>query len=103
MRISIADDALGEVGDELGALLRKIAPSTVVTKIVGPEVSAAPEVIAVSEDEFVVSPTHDDDDEAYHTGLRARLSELFSSLCDVALADAHVILRQESARRAEVN
>lgn len=98
LRVAIADDALGEAGDELGALLRKIAPSTV-TKIVTPAGVPA-EAIEVSE-EFLVGPTHADDDEAYHTGLRQRLAELINSLCDVSLADALDIARQESARRSE--
>jgi hypothetical protein len=101
LRIAIADDAIGEAGDELGALLRKLAPSTVTRVVPAAAVTPAPsESIEVVED-FVVGTTHDDNDETYHEGLRQSLSELFSSLCDAGLDDALAIARQERARRAE--
>jgi hypothetical protein len=40
-------------------------------------------------------------DDEYHAGLRAKLSELFGSLCDAALDDALVIARDERARRMD--
>lgn len=98
LRIAIADDALAEAGDELGSLLRKLAP---VTRAIA--AASALQDAEIADDEIVVGSEHDGDDEAYHAGLRDRLSELFSSLCDTGLADALDIVRQERARRAEVN
>jgi hypothetical protein len=89
LRIAVADDAISEVGDELGALIKKIAPSTRTA------------VIADPEPDFVVSRQHADDDVAYHATLREHLADLFSSLCDTALADALEIAREERSRRAE--
>lgn len=91
LRIAVADDALAELGDELGVLIRKIAPSTR-TAIVAPPVA--------DPDDFIVSPTHANDDR-YHETLREHLTELFSSFCDRSLADALEIAREERARRAE--
>ncbi len=88
LRVAVADDAVAEVGDELGALIRKVAPSA--------------QTIAVDpEPEFVVSRLHADDDDDYHASLREHLAALFGSLCDAALADALEIAREERARRAE--
>jgi hypothetical protein len=102
LRIAVADDALAEASDELGALIRKIAPSTRAAIVVPPpEVIAAPEAIAAVESEFVISRKHDGDDVTYHEHLRTHLTELISSLCDTALSDALAIAREESARRAE--
>lgn len=106
VRISIADDAIAEAGDELGALVRKVAPCTAAHGVVAPEpiVTAKGAIAVVSSlppSEFVVSPEHTNDDESYHASLRVRLSELVGSLCDASLADALEIVRQESARRAE--
>ncbi len=95
MRIAVADDALAEVGDELGALVKKMAPGTRTTVV---ETSPPDEVLA---DDFVVSPQHEDADAAYHAKLRDHLGALFSSLCDASLADALEIAREERARRAE--
>lgn len=94
LRIAVADDALAELGDELGALIKKIAPSTR-TVIVEPPVPVP------GPNDFLVSPTHADDDESYHETLRGHLTELFSSFCDRSLADALEIAREERARRAE--
>jgi hypothetical protein len=94
IRIAVADDALAEVGDELGALVKKIAPSTRTTTIAATPSEPDP-------DDFVVSRMHADDDDAYHATLREHLAELISSLCDTALADTLKIAREESARRAE--
>ena len=90
LRIAVADDALAEVGDELGALIKRIAPSTRTT-IVEP----------ISESDFVVSQAHNEHDAVYHAQLRERLAELFSSLCDTGLQDALDIAREERDRRAE--
>lgn len=104
LRIAIADDAIAEAGDELGALLRRIAPPC---HVAAAEASApdqiTPDVPEISDEtvDFVVTPEHPADDGAYHAGLRERLAELFSSLCDTSLADALDIAREERARRAE--
>ena len=90
LRIAIADDACAEVGDELGALIKKIAPSTRTTV-----------VEATYAEDFVVSPQHESNDVTYHANLREHLTAFFSSLCDTALADALEIAREERARRAE--
>jgi len=90
LRIAVADDALAEAGDELGALIKRIAPSTRTT-VVQP----------VAEPEFVVSRAHAEHDAAYHASLRDHLAELFSSLCDTALEDALDVARNERERRAE--
>jgi len=102
LRIAVADDALAEAGDELGALIKKIAPST-------QPPSAKPVVVATPvpcpketpEPDFIVTRQHDGDDAAYHEDLREHLVELFSSLCDASLTDALDIARQERDRRAE--
>jgi hypothetical protein len=106
VRISIADDAIAEAGDELGALVRKVAPCAASRGVVAPEpvVTSQGAIAVVSSappSDFVVSPEHGTDDESYHAGLRERLAELMGSLCDASLADALEIARQESARRAE--
>ena len=88
LRIAVADEALAEVGDELGALLKRVAPSTRV-EVVQP----APEL--------VVSREHAEHDDAYHAQLREHLAELFGSLCDAALDDALNAARQERDRRVE--
>ena len=90
LRIAVADDALAEVGDELGALIKRIAPSAQTT-IVEP----------VPKPDFVVSRTHAEHDAAYHAQLREHLVELISSLCDTALDDALDVARDERDRRAE--
>lgn len=101
LRIAIADDAIGEAGDELGALLRKLAPSTVTRVVPAAAVVPMPsESIEVVED-FAIGTEHDDNDETYHAGLRQSLSDLFNSLCDAGLDDALDIARQVRARRAE--
>jgi len=87
LRIAVADDALAEVGDELGALIKRIAPSTQTT--------------IVTEPEFLVSRVHVEHDADYHAQLRDNLVALFTSLCDTALEDALDVARNERARRAE--
>jgi hypothetical protein len=94
LRIAVADDALAEVGDELGALIKRIAPSTQAT-IVHP----VPEPHSVPD--FVVSRAHPEHDDAYHADLREHLVGLFSSLCDTALQDALDVARNERDRRAD--
>ena len=92
LRIAIADEAMAEAGDVLGALIRKIAPST-----------AAPSAITIpsTPPEIFVAPQHTGDDDEYHACLRTKLSELFGSLCDASLEDALVIARDERARRMD--
>ena len=118
LRLAVADDALADVGDELGALIRKIAPA-VRTRVIeasapikqaddgGPMIEVVSEAPGIEDraghgpDDFVGSPQHRADDAEYHAGLRARLAELFGSLCDASLDDALEIVRDERARRAE--
>ena len=90
LRIAIADDALAEVGDELGALIKRIAPSTR-TSIIEP----------IPEPDFLVSRAHVEHDAAYHDELRDHLVALFTSLCDTGLEQALDVARNERARRAE--
>ena len=108
LRLVIADDAIAGAGDELGALIKKIAPgapgalstSTVESSAVPlGAITSTPEAPS----EFIVAPTHTNDDDAYHAQLRDRLGELLSSLCDASLADALEIARTEQARRSEMN
>lgn len=96
LRIALADDALAEVGDELGALIKKIAPATRTVIVQAP-----PPVDAQAQETILISPQHDPNDPVYHATLRGRFTELFSSLCDTALADVLEIAREERARRAE--
>jgi len=103
LRVAVADDALAEVGDELGALIRRIAPSTRVAVV---EPMNAPIVESVDEPtvlgpELVLSREHVDHDAAYHEQLRDHLEALFGSLCDAALDDALDVARKERDRRAE--
>ena len=93
LRLAIADDAFAEVGDELGALLKKLAPGTSIRTLT-PETG-----VPIEAEECVVTPEHDEDDLEYHAGLRARLTNLFSSLCDELLSAASEIARDERARR----
>ncbi len=93
LRIAVADDALAEIGDELGMLIKKIAPSTQ-TAVVA--VVPAPEPV-----DFVVSQAHAEHDGNYHATQREHLADLLVSLCDTGLADALEIAREERARRAE--
>jgi len=90
LRLAVADDALAEVGDELGALIKRIAPSTQTSS-----------VESIPEPDFVVSRAHVEHDTAYHAQLREHLVELFRSLCDTALNDALDVARNERDRRAE--
>ena len=90
LRIAVADDVLAEVGDELGALIKRIAPSTRTT-IVEP----------VPAPDFIVPRPHVEHDATYHADLRDNLVALFTSLCDTALQDALDVARNERDRRAE--
>jgi hypothetical protein len=99
MRIAVANDAVAEVGDELGALIKKIAPSTRTAVIPATVVAADP--TAIGPEDFLVTPHHEGDINAYHANLREHLTELVSQLCDAGLADALEIVREERARRAE--
>jgi len=111
LRLTIADASVADVGDELGALFKKIAPGAVTTSTIPPlspmtapvaePSSAITVLLPETPSEIVISPAHENDDEAYHAGLRARLAELFSSLCDTSLTDALEVVRAEQARRAE--
>jgi hypothetical protein len=101
LRIAIADDAVAEVGDELGALIKKIAPGTRTTVVQAPLPVEAPAEVSADAETILISPQHDPNDPVYHATLRGRFTELFSSLCDTALADVLEIAREERARRAE--
>lgn len=90
LRIAVADDALAEAGDELGALIKRIAPSTQTT-ILEP----------VPASDFIISRAHVEHDGTYHAQLRAHLVELFTSFCDAALEDAIDVAQSERARRAD--
>lgn len=91
MRIAIADDAFAEVGDELGALLKKLAPQT----------SVVPAVPEETTSQFVISRQHAENDADYHAGVREHLAELIGALCDESLEDVLAIAREERARRSE--
>ena len=97
LRIAVADDTLAEVGDELGALIKKIAPSTQPAdgSVVGSVVDAA------ESEDFLISRQHTGDDAVYHAGVRENLTALFGSLCDESLTDALEIMRAERDRRSE--
>jgi hypothetical protein len=100
-RIAMADDALGEAGDELGALLKKLAPGTrtsIVEAPIQPEVVTEPTSTTM---DIVISRHHNNDDEAYHATVHAQLVDFFGALCDESLADALEIARAERERRAE--
>lgn len=94
LRIAVADDAFAEVGDELGALIRRIAPSTQTTVV-------DPVAVPEPDPDFIVSRAHVERDASYHAQLREHLVELFSSLCDTGLAAALDVARSERERRAE--
>jgi hypothetical protein len=94
LRIAVADDTLAEVGDELGALIKRIAPSTRTTII-------EPDSVPEPEPDFIVSRAHVEHDAAYHAQLRDHLVELFTSLCDTGLEAALDVARNERDRRAE--
>jgi hypothetical protein len=91
LRIAIADDAMAEAGDEVGALIKKIAPSTQHTVIPVPETEPTLEIVQA----------HESNDEGYHANVREHLAVLFGALCDTALADALEIARQERDRRSD--
>jgi hypothetical protein len=97
LRIAVADDAMAEVGDELGALIKKIAPGTRTSVVEAPQ----PVLQAEPQPDFIIARQHTGDDATYHAHLREHLTGLFSSLCDAALADALEIAREERDRRAE--
>jgi hypothetical protein len=97
LRIAVADDAIAEVGDELGALIKKIAPSTR-TSVIPATIEAVP--VAIGPEDFLVTQ-QEGDVNVYYTDLREHLTELFSQLCDASLADALEIVREERAKRAE--
>lgn len=97
LRIAVADDALAEVGDELGALIKKIAPSTRTSIVEAPQ----PVLQVEPPPDFIISRQHTGADATYHANLREHLSDLFGSLCDTALADALEIAREERDRRTE--
>jgi len=92
LRLAVADDAFAEVGDELGALIKRIAPSTQ-TSVVEP--------VSAPEPEFFISRAHVEHDAAYHAQLRDHLVELFSHLCDTGLEAALEVARNERDRRAD--
>lgn len=103
LRVAVADDALADVGDALGALIKRIAPgaqTSVVAEAVVAEVEAV-EAPPPHVEEIAISPQAQSDDPAYHEKLREYLTGLFCSLCDKGLAAALDIVREEWARRAE--
>ena len=89
LRVAIADEALADCGDELGMLIKKIAPSTQ-TSIIPP--NPEPEPI------FASHEMHDVD---FHANAKEHLVAFFGALCDTSLADALEIAREERARRSE--
>lgn len=95
LRLAIADDAISESSDELGALIRKISPAA--TNPPAPPTQEETEVVA----EMVVTPDHDGSDEMYHAKVRESLTQLIGSLCDTSLVDVIDIAYQERERRAE--
>lgn len=97
LRLAVADDVLADVGDELGALIKRIAPSTQAASVAAVEAASVP----VEVTDVVVSREHVEHDSAYHEGLREHLTALFGSLCDTALQDALDIAREERDRRSE--
>lgn len=99
LRIAVADDAIADVGDELGALIKKIAPSTRTSVIAAP-VDPGPPPPDPSAD-LVITRAHADDDTGYHANVREHLVGLIGSLCDTSLADVLEIARNERDRRAE--
>jgi hypothetical protein len=105
LRVAVADDALAEIGDELGALIRRIAPSTQVTVVEPVEPIVTPITESVSDPvvgpELILSREHGEHDAVYHAELRDHLEALFGSLCDAALDDALDVARKERDRRAE--
>lgn len=98
LRIAVADDTLAEVGDELGALVKRIAPGTR-AEVVSPVVE--PVIVPEPAPAFVFGQAHGEHDAAYHADLRSHLVDLFSSLCDAALEDALDVARQERDRRTD--
>jgi hypothetical protein len=107
LRVAVADDALATVGDELGALIRRVAPSTQVTRVESngtPIAEPVAEAVAepvVQGPELILSREHAEHDAVYHSELRDHLEALFGSLCDAALDDALDVARKERDRRAE--
>jgi hypothetical protein len=97
LRIAVADDTLAEVSDELGALIKKIAPSTPPSD--GSVIRSV--VDAVESEDFLISRQHTGDDAVYHAGVREHLAGLCNVLCDESLADALEIVRAERDRRSE--
>jgi hypothetical protein len=106
LRIAVADDALADVGDELGALIKRIAPSTQTTVVQTTVVQPSPEPVPVTAEtitapDFIVTRSHVEHDDAYHAELREHLVGLFSALCDTGLEAALDAARNERDRRAE--
>lgn len=101
LRIAVADDALADVGDELGALIKRIAPSTQTSIVPATVVEAIEATETVTTADVIIPREHSEHDTAYHVQLRDHLEALFSSLCDTALSDALDVARKERDRRAE--
>jgi hypothetical protein len=95
LRITVANDALAEIGEELSALIKRVAPSPQPAQIV-----EQPTVIEPVSG-FVVTPQHVEHDDTYHAELREHLADLFGTLCDTGLETALDIARQERERRAD--
>ena len=101
MRVAIASDAVAEVGDELGALIKKIAPSTQAAIIQATAEAVEVAAPVIGPDDFLVTAHPEGNVEAYRADLREHLTGLIGQLCDEGLADALEIVRNERARRAE--
>jgi hypothetical protein len=89
LRIAVSDETLADVGNELGALIKRVVPAR---EVLVPE--------PVVEADVVISRAHAEHDGVYHAELREHLAALFGSLCDDALEEALDIVRQERERRA---
>jgi len=98
LRIAVANDAIAEIGEELSALIKRVAPSAQPARTT--IVVEQPTVIE-PEQGFVVTPQHVEHNDTYHAELREHLTDLFGTLCDTGLETALDIARQERDRRAE--
>ena len=92
LRIAVANDALSEIGEELSALIKRVAPSP------QPAQTTVVEPVVI---EPVSGFIHIEHDDTYHAELREHLTDLFGTLCDTGLETALDIARQERDRRAE--
>lgn len=104
LRVAIANEVMAEVGEELGALIKRISPSTAPAPAatVAATAEPIPDAVLIGPDPgFTVTRAHYEHDATYHAELHEHLVDLFSSLCDSSLEDALDVARQERDRRAE--